>query len=112
MFTATTGLDMSTTPTAQPTSGGFFDSIGSILGNFALGYGSGLATRGTASGRTPGSEQFVNPTQQTLGAPGQPGTTPATAQPTVGATLQKYAPWLLIGGGILAAVVLVNALKK
>lgn len=104
-LTATTGLDQ----VAPSTDGGFFQSI---LGSLAMGYGSGLATRGTSSGRQPGAEQFTNTVDQPAGLPGQPGTTPAVVAPTVAATLQKALPWLLIAGGVIAAVVIVKQLAK
>ena len=103
----TTGLDP--TPPAAPTSapassGGFFSSLGTILGSAATGYGYGLATRATSSGRTPGLEQLATP-QQTLPTAAQPS-------PSVGATLQNYMPAILIGGGILAAILVVSSLRK
>lgn len=62
---------------AQPVNtGGFFGGIGNILVGLASGYGQGLATRGTSSGRTPGAEQYLDPTKLPAGSAGQQNTTP------------------------------------
>jgi hypothetical protein len=97
-----------TTPTmdTQTTSGSFTGFLGGLLNSFASGYGQGLGTRSLNSGRQPGAEQFANPFQPNTAATQQ--TTAAQSNATVSAVL----PYVLLGGGLLVAALLVKSLTK
>lgn len=96
--------------TSAPASGGFasgvsslFSGLGGLLGSVAQGVGQGIAsqvTQATNSGRSPGSEQYADPTSRPAGS----GT--ATILPGVPNTA------LLIGAGVVGFGLLAVLLSR
>jgi|GEM_PF-5880463 len=71
----------------------------------AYGYGVGLATK-SIEGRSPGTEQFQDPTTPPRGTVGQTGTTPALQT----SPWQQAMPWIITAGALLVGAFVLKLL--